>query len=131
MTGIATRTNVVYGHVRGTHQRFLRGHAASTAAKAANGRAFWIAEDGPLDTPCWVWQGALNSRGYASQGSRGKKTWQVHVRNLETRLGRPLHAGHQAHHRCENKACVNPDHLEELTPKQHVARHPRRRKVAA
>jgi hypothetical protein len=130
-TGIAKRTHVGYGHVSGTHQRFIRGHAASKAAKAANGRAFWIAQDGPLDTPCHIWQGAVNSKGYPSQGTRGEKTWQVHVRALEERLGRPLKPGHQAHHRCLTPRCVNGDHLVEHTPLEHVRAHCQMREVAA
>lgn len=130
-TRLATRTHRTYGHVKGTHQRFIRGHAANVAAKAANGNAYWIAEPGPLDTPCHIWQGALNSKGYASQGNKAEGTFQVHVRNLELRLGRPIIDGHQAHHRCENKRCVNGEHLDELTPLEHSRAHWRLRVVAA
>lgn len=32
--------------------------------------------------------------------------------------------GKELHHKCEEKRCVNPDHLECLTRREHVEKHP-------
>ena len=36
----------------------------------------------------------------------------------------PIPGGMQLHHTCQNTACVNPGHLEPLTPLAHKRRHP-------
>jgi hypothetical protein len=33
----------------------------------------------------------------------------------------PIPDGLELHHKCENTRCVNPDHMEPLTPKEHTA----------
>lgn len=35
--------------------------------------------------------------------------------------------GHVIHHRCENKRCVNPDHLEAVLASRHLSNHGRER----
>lgn len=129
-TTIAKRNHYNLGLLKGQHFRFIRMHAATKAA-SEKASAFSIEEDGPLDTPCRIWQGAVNSKGYAIRGIPGtRKTELVHRAALEELLGHAIPFGHQAHHRCEIRRCVNGEHLEPVTPKQHSQRHPRR-KVAA
>lgn len=62
-------------------------------------------EPGPLDTPCWVWTGAL-------KGERGRPTWggrQAHRVVYAIVKGEPVPP--ILHHRCERPLCVNPDHM--------------------
>ena len=86
------------------------------------GRVLIRIEDGPLDTPCHIWQGAKLPSGYG-HGSYQRRHFLAHRRAWERAHGE-IPAGHQIHHACERRACVNPDHLELVTPTEHAARHP-------
>lgn len=111
--------------------RYCAGHAESKA-RAARSDAYAVYMPGRLDSLCLVWQGAVNSKGYPSrQSPETGKTEQVHVAALERRLGRKLKPGHQAHHECVNRRCINGEHLAEHTPLEHAHAHYRMRKVAA
>lgn len=59
---------------------------------------------------CWIWQGALNKRGYANAFIGGKAGVRVHRWVLEQKLGKSI-GDLCACHRCDVPACVNPDHL--------------------
>jgi len=64
-------------------------------------------------TGCHVWIGGRN-RGYGSF-SLGRKKVPAHIYAFEQANGRKVSAGLQLDHVCRNRACVNPDHLEEVT----------------
>lgn len=82
----------------------------------------FVVESGPLDTPCWVWQGCINSKGYAVRGTASGGRYLVHRRVFEISV-RALREDEQIHHRCGRRACVNPAHLEAHTQLAHSREH--------
>lgn len=72
---------------------------------------------------CWIWTGATSSsaRPYGVVGAGvSKGTKLVHRLTLEASLGRQLGA-EQAHHKCANTLCVNPNHLQPVTDRENIA----------
>jgi hypothetical protein len=69
---------------------------------------------------CWIWQGQLNSNGYARLDNNGIKqpAHQVAYREL---VG-PIPVGMELDHKCRVRACVNPAHLEPVTHTQNMRR---------
>jgi hypothetical protein len=68
---------------------------------------------------CWEWIGCLNS-GYGEFMLNGKK-WRAHRYFYEHYKGK-IPEGLHIDHLCSNKKCVNPDHLEAVTPRENNRR---------
>jgi hypothetical protein len=66
----------------------------------------------PDRSGCWIFSGSLRG-GYGRVANRAahRIAWEQFHGTIPARL--------QVHHRCGTKACVNPDHLELVTQKQH------------
>jgi len=79
---------------------------------------FWVKVEKTDD--CWLWTGT-KMRGYG-RFNDGTRHVGVHRYSYELHIG-PIPAGCQVHHTCEEKACVNPAHLEAVTRAQHFERH--------
>jgi hypothetical protein len=71
-------------------------------------------------TGCWLWTGALNSRGYGQFGVNGKST-STHRISYELFVG-PIPEGLTIDHLCRVKACCNPAHLEAVTGAENTRR---------
>lgn len=71
-------------------------------------------------TPCWLWTGRLSDKGYARQyvpiglGGTPKKPVRIHRLAYQLLVG-PIAEGLVTDHRCRNRSCVNPEHLEIVT----------------
>lgn len=78
---------------------------------------------------CWLWGGRIDKNGYGSftcAHNGVRKTYWVHRLSYELFVG-PILDGLQIDHLCSVRRCVNPAHLEPVTPSQNQMRAATRR----
>jgi hypothetical protein len=116
------------------HYQRVYKHGDPTVRKSTNrGRPeqpledlFWSKVNIGGDDDCWLWTGAT-LRGYGTftkgrrvglSGSAHRISWILH--------NGPIPDGMEIHHACGSRSCVNPAHLECVSPEEHRCRHERR-----
>lgn len=74
------------------------------------------------ESGCWIWTGALHrtTRGYGVMGFKGR-LHLAHRLSYEEHRG-PIPEGLQIDHLCRVTECVNPWHLEPVTPRENTLR---------
>src|SRR5438105_140221 len=85
---------------------------------------FWAKVDRFDPDHCWEWTGGRSDTGYGSlnlgrDGSR--RSVSAHRFAYELLIG-PIPAGLVTDHLCRNRMCVNPKHLEMVSPRTNVLR---------
>lgn len=92
---------------------------------------FWskVDKDGPipdaplfpeLKTPCWAWLCTINEKGYAKFFAN-RKVYRAHKFIYELIVG-AVPKGLVLDHKCRTRHCVNPYHLDPVTPKVNTER---------
>lgn len=80
---------------------------------------FWSKVD-KAGGACWTWNGTINRYGYG-EFAIGKKHYGAHRVAYELSVA-PIPAGLEIDHLCRNTRCVNPAHLEPVTPRENQLR---------
>lgn len=80
---------------------------------------FWAKVD--KTATCWLWQGAKDSGGYGQ--IRAGRQEKAHRLAYQWLVG-AIPEGLQLDHLCRVRNCVNPDHLEPVTPRENTMRSP-------
>lgn len=78
-------------------------------------------------TCCWLVDGIADE--YATTPDKYGRSRMAHRFTYSTLVG-PIPEGHVIHHVCGNKGCVNPKHLEPMTPEEHTRHHAELRRSA-
>lgn len=77
---------------------------------------------------CWIWTGVVGKNGYGRMGWRGRFLGAHRV--SYALLKGSLVEGLQIDHLCRVRSCVNPDHLEQVTPQVNIQRGWRARELS-
>lgn len=120
-TWVSPQTRAAKGWVKGEARRFLAGHTGGPPAPSE-----YVVNS---LTGCWVWQRGVNEKGYGVLQADGRRRKKAHRLFFERHVG-PIPEGHDVHHLCQNRRCVNPAHLEAVEHGSHTAEHARERYAA-
>lgn len=60
---------------------------------------------------CWLWSGTISKDGYGVIGDDDRRQRLAHREMWHDHSGSPPPVGRRVLHRCDVRACINPDHL--------------------
>lgn len=102
----------------GTHYERWRRHGSTDHPGPAEEERFWAKVDAGGD--CWTWTGA-SVKGHGAFRDASGRTVYAHRWVWEFLVG-PIPPKFVVDHLCQNRSCVNPDHLQPVTSAVNTAR---------
>lgn len=111
------------------HLTRQRRHGSTDDPRPTMSQRFWLKvnKDGPVPSyrpdlgPCWIWGGASQDLGYGLFFPSRRSPVGAH-RYAYLELIGPIPDGFHLDHLCRVPACVNPSHLEPVTPLENTRR---------
>lgn len=113
-TSISPRTHRRYGHVKGEPVFYVLGHGCRKTEQ-------YVEEDRGYTTPCWIFQLWRTHEGYGHLAD-GSGVQRLAHRVMWERANGPIPDGLHLDHLCREPSCVNPAHLEPVTPAENARR---------
>ena len=102
----------------------LRTMSISRACRSmseADAKEFWdLVRPDPGEGACWRWTPSKQTNGYGQKRLNGPLVLAHHIAYVLDKG--PIPEGLQLDHTCEQRDCVNPDHLEPVTPQENIRR---------
>lgn len=117
-TVVSPKNDADWGFVKGMPRKYKIGHQRRKIDTPE-----YHEEDRGYKTPCWIWDRCLCTDGYGLKidhkvfGGDGRQRL-AHILYWEKQNGKTP-VGHELHHKCEIRKCVNPDHLDPVTRLEH------------
>lgn len=111
----ARHTDNRRGLVKGQPQFYLPNHQARRRVAPVSGYTV------NPETGCWEWQLRIGTNGYGETTNGAGRKVRAHQVFYERRFG-PVPPGLSLDHLCRVRHCVNPDHLEPVTPQENNRR---------
>lgn len=71
---------------------------------------------------CVTWLGGINHKGYGVAWDAAQRRFRSSHRLLYSMWRGSIPEGLQLDHKCRNRICCNPDHLEPVTPQENTSR---------